>query len=265
MTNGNKTATQAHKKLDPRQVQEMYQRMKANADLLIKQRLANYKAKGDRPATSKKEVVKKPDERRGRPAKQIQNPFNGILGPYTLYGRYPYFAQEIIEGIARLDWHDRAIGQGGSSKPLSVKSLMVVLESLETITSNNVGDLLGIQARHAQRYVKAVELALPYLMKSRPASLVYEMDLPTDELANAEYRKKLLQTHPTIDCQTTMPTREELTILRRALGDDAFDPDYLINAAYYKRAPEDLSMVPISDVVTQRTNNSGAGVAQAVA
>lgn len=113
---------------------------------------------------------------RGRPTKIIANPFEGFIGPTTDYGQYPYFASDIIEGMARLDWHDRPIGKGGSSKPLSVKHLFGILAQLPEITAASVEDFLSIGVRQAQRYVKAIELAMPYLMKSRPSGLASEMD-----------------------------------------------------------------------------------------
>lgn len=113
---------------------------------------------------------------RGRPTKNIANPFEGFIGPTTDYGQYPYFASDIIEGIARLDWHDRPIGKGGSSKPLSVKHLFGILAQLPEVTAASVGNFLGIGIRQAQRYVKAIELAMPYLLKSRPRCLASEMD-----------------------------------------------------------------------------------------
>lgn len=113
---------------------------------------------------------------RGRPAKIIVNPFEGFIGPTTDYGQYPYFASDIIEGIARLDWHDRPIGKGGSSKPLSVKCLFGILAQLPKISAVSVEGFLGIGTRQAQRYVKAIELAMPFLMRSRPRCLASEMD-----------------------------------------------------------------------------------------
>lgn len=113
---------------------------------------------------------------RGRPVKIVVNPFEGFIGPSTDYGQYPYFASDIVEGIAKLDWHDRPIGQGGSSKPLSVKRLFGIFTQLSEVTAKSVGDFLSIRTRHAQRYVKAVELAMPYLMKSRPPCLASQMD-----------------------------------------------------------------------------------------
>lgn len=115
--------------------------------------------------------------RRGRPSKIVVNPFESFIGPSTEYGQYPYFASDIVEGIARLDWHDRPTSQGGSSKPLSVKRLFGILAQLPEVTAKSVGTFLRISTRHAQRYVKAVELAMPYLIQSRPRCLAAEMDL----------------------------------------------------------------------------------------
>lgn len=114
-------------------------------------------------------------KRRGRPAKTIPNPFHGHIGPTTYWGRYPGFTQDILEGIARLDWHDRPIGSGGSSKPLSVRCLVDILADIKSVTAAAVQLHCGIGLRQSQRYVKAIELAMPYLMKSRPDSLAFEM------------------------------------------------------------------------------------------
>ncbi|CAE6931132.1 conserved protein of unknown function [Pseudomonas marincola] len=112
-----------------------------------------------------------PKRGRGRPAKAITNSFYGHIGPATGYGRYPYFAQDILEGIARLDWHDRPIGSGGSSKPLSVRRLSEILSDVEEVSAQSVMDRFGFGLRQAQRYVKAIEVAMPYLLKARPKHL----------------------------------------------------------------------------------------------
>ena len=112
----------------------------------------------------------------GRKPKAIENPFYMHIGCMTHWGRYPVFALDIIEGVARLDWHGRAIGVGGKSTPLSVRRLAVVLESLPVITTDSVMDLLRLETRHASRYVKAVELIIPQMMQCRPESLRNEME-----------------------------------------------------------------------------------------
>jgi hypothetical protein len=144
----------------------MSTRMGANADQWLEKKL--------KPAKPRKPKADKDD---GRPPKVIANPFAGFLMRISDYGRgYPLFAMDIIEGIARLDWHDREIGQGGISKPLSVRRTITVLEWLPEITNEAVEDLLELGERQARRYVKAAELAIPRMMKCRPDSLRYEMD-----------------------------------------------------------------------------------------
>ncbi|NWA38573.1 hypothetical protein HX871_16140 [Pseudomonas reactans] len=113
---------------------------------------------------------------RGRPTKEITNLFCGFIGPTEPdYGQYPFFAMDIIEGIARLDWHDRAIGVGGSSKPLSVKRLVAIIADLEVVSAATVMAHSRLGLRQAQRYVKAIELAMPRLLKSRPDALSHLM------------------------------------------------------------------------------------------
>jgi hypothetical protein len=113
---------------------------------------------------------------RGRKPTVIINPFYGIIGITTYWGRYPAFALDIIEGIARLDWHDRPIGVGGKSVPLSVRNLAVILEQLPIVTNDAVKTLLDLQEKHAGRYVRAIKLIVPHIMKSRPMTLYNEME-----------------------------------------------------------------------------------------
>lgn len=149
--------------------------------------------------------------KRGRPAKIIINPFAGLIGPATGFGRYSYFSSEIIEGIARLDWHDH--GPDEVSKPLSVRNLMLILEAIEVVTTATVSELLGIGARHAQRYVKGVQLALPFLMKSRPRRLIDDMEgnLPVGLATFWD------------DTNPVPPCPMDLAKLHRAIGIDAVE------------------------------------------
>ena len=126
--------------------------------------------------TSAPAVVAPIKRSRGRPSLHIVNPFEGLIGQSTAFGQYPYFASDIIEGIARLDWHDRPIGIGGSSKPLSVKRLFGILSCLPVITAATVQEFLGLGLRQSQRYVKAIELAMPRLVKASPACLIAAMN-----------------------------------------------------------------------------------------
>lgn len=157
--------------LTPAELAALSQRLAANADRLIASRSPkNHSTAKQQPK------LKTPDERRGRPPKRVQNPFAGHVGPTTEYGRYPAFALDIIEGIARLDWHDRKEGSLEASKPLSVRTLMELLASVDEVTTATVMELRGVNLRQAQRYVKAMELAMPRLLASRPSRLIAAME-----------------------------------------------------------------------------------------
>jgi hypothetical protein len=152
--------------LSPAELEALNARISANADQWLADHAPKTKSKAERKAKS----------HRGRKPKMIENPFYGFIGCTTDWGRYPVFAESIIEGVARLDWHDRPDGKGGKSMPLSVRNLAVALECLPAITNEAVGDLLQLRERHARRYVKAIELIVPWMMKSRPPFLLNEME-----------------------------------------------------------------------------------------
>lgn len=71
-------------------------------------------------------------------------------------------ASDIISGIANLD-HQR---KNGRSIPLNKISLYVILQEIEIISTRNVKDLLDVEDRQAQKYVKACQFALPFLERS---------------------------------------------------------------------------------------------------
>ncbi|EPJ9684118.1 response regulator transcription factor [Pseudomonas aeruginosa] len=163
------SATESHpstKLLSPAELEALNVRISANADKWL----------ADNAPKTKSKTERKPKSNRGKKPKIIDNPFYGFIGCTTDWGRYPVFAENIIEGVARLDWHDRPIGVGGKSTPLSVRNLVVILESLPVVTNETVEDLLQLGERHARRYVKAIELIVPWMMKIRPQSLINEMD-----------------------------------------------------------------------------------------
>lgn len=152
--------------LSQAELEALNARISANADKWLAENAPKTKSKTERKAKSN----------RGAKPKVIENPFYGFIGCTTYWGRYPAFAMDIIEGIARLDWHNRPVGVGGKSMPLSVRHLVVILESLPAVTNEAVEDLLQLRERHARRYVKAIELIIPSMMKSRPQSLINEME-----------------------------------------------------------------------------------------
>lgn len=155
-------------KLTPSQLSGLDQRIAANADRWLNDNLPQWKAKPQVDDSTKKATGRKPTV--------VDNPFFGFIGCTTVWGRYPVFALDIIEGVARMDWHDRSVDEGGKSMPLSVCNLATILESLPVVTNKRVMEFLQLGERHARRYVKALELIVPRLMAVRPMSLYREME-----------------------------------------------------------------------------------------
>ncbi|MEX5352382.1 helix-turn-helix domain-containing protein [Pseudomonas juntendi] len=222
--------TPATNLLSQPELEALNARISANADKWL----------ADNAPKTKSRIERKPKSNRGAKPKVIENPFYGFIGCTTYWGRYPAFAMDIIEGIARLDWHDRPTGIGGKSMPLSVRNLVVILESVPAITNEAVEDLLQLGERHARRYVKAIELIVPWMMKSRPQSLINEMDGIEPEPKACEWD----------DCDDAWaPSAEELAKLHHDLR----------TLTVYKTAEEYEAEYPIhpinANVVTLPTHN----------
>lgn len=194
--------------LNATQLTDLNRRFGSRADALIEYHLKSVKAR-----TPKAAVIAEPAKlsKRGRPPKALANPFFGHLGRTSRYSRYPHFAMDIIAGIARLDWHSHGLDE--VSKPLSVRRLIWILEALEEVSAAAVGELLGIAKRHAQRYVKAIELALPWLMKCRSQSLIDDME----GILSVGLPMFWDDTNPVPPCP------EDLAKLHRAMGTDAIE------------------------------------------
>ena len=74
---------------------------------------------------------------------------------------------DILNGIAQ------SVDTG---RPLSVKTLFTILTAMPIINAREVQYMLDIGTRHAQRHVKALKIALPFVQKS----LNRTGDLPHD-------------------------------------------------------------------------------------
>ena len=75
---------------------------------------------------------------------------------------WPLWADDILAGIARLDWYR----EGDRSIPLSALKILKCLAHLETIDSYSISHLLHIGERQAQRYYIACELAQFHMIRS---------------------------------------------------------------------------------------------------
>lgn len=159
------------------ELEELESRISANADKWLV----------DNFPSSRIVSPRQPKSTRGRKPNVIHNPFYSLIGHWTYWGRYPVFALDIIEGVARLDWHDRPIGVGGKSMPLAVRNLAFILENLPVVSNEAVEDLLQLSERHARRYVKAIGIIIPRMMENRPQSLKDEMNGVEPERSACEW------------------------------------------------------------------------------
>ena len=98
----------------------------------------------------------------------LSNTVIDYIGKTTAYGLYPYWALDIIEGVARLDWDSKPTDSTLKSSPLSVKKLCLILSSQEEINTKEISLSFDIQERHARRYMQACKLMMPYLERSIP-------------------------------------------------------------------------------------------------
>lgn len=172
--------------LNQDQLEALDARISSNADrLILAYQLTHREATAPlQPLTAK-----------GRKPNMLQNTIIPYIGKTTEYGLYAPWALDVIEGIARLDWDSKPTDSPLKSSPLSVRSLCIILASLESITAKDIEALLGIGKRHAQRYLKACTLAMPYLERSIPKPRIrciewldmHDLIPDPTELARLEY------------------------------------------------------------------------------
>lgn len=74
------------------------------------------------------------------------------IDPDQMYGP----VDDILTGVANLE-------QPGYSKPLSVRRLLAILQSMPVISSHEIAVMLNVGERQAQRYMVALRVALPFL------------------------------------------------------------------------------------------------------
>ena len=102
---------------------------------------------------------------------------------------WPLWVDDLVSGVARLDWYDRS----ERSRPLSTKSIMQCFACLEEINGSTISHLLNIGKRQSLRYFKACEILHEKLIDSfcddnvrlvkYPAVFIYPReDMPLSDL-----------------------------------------------------------------------------------
>lgn len=73
---------------------------------------------------------------------------------YSDEDNWPLWVDDIVSGVARLDWY----GEREDQVPLSKKKIVQCFALLELINASTISHLLRMGERQAQRYYKACEL-----------------------------------------------------------------------------------------------------------
>jgi hypothetical protein len=147
--------------LNNEELSKLNARFENNANALISARQAG-SIKAERSAT-------------GSDYEKLANPFAGyIVCPmypvdnaskdFTLY---PKWCLDVVEGVARLNWYRPE----GDQRPLSVKKILLILQTCKQVDKYTIGEMFGFDSRQAERYVQAVRIIIPQLEKVVPDGL----------------------------------------------------------------------------------------------
>lgn len=68
---------------------------------------------------------------------------------------WPLWVDDVLAGVARLDWYSQKEDQ----RPLSTKKILKLLSSLDTISTETVSHYLKVGERQARRYFNACRYA----------------------------------------------------------------------------------------------------------
>ncbi|UPW35822.1 hypothetical protein QE320_gp020 [Pseudomonas phage EM] len=125
------------------EIEELKSRIGANADRLIRK--------------VERGLVPPFDTSRGRKPSFFFNAVQPEMYEVMveLDGDYPLWVDDVLQGVARLDWYrpeERSI-------PLSAKKLLTIFASLSNINPHTISHLLRVEARQAGRYYRAAEFA----------------------------------------------------------------------------------------------------------
>lgn len=147
--------------LSPEELRLLDARIRANADRAIKKAtsdLYTYKGgAGPKPASF---------------SNCVQPEMLEVL--YNDEERWPLWVDDIVSGVARLDWY----GEREQQVPLSKKKIVQCFALLDTIDASKISHLLKTGKRMAQRYYKACELLHQKLIDGYCDNAVHSLHYP---------------------------------------------------------------------------------------
>ena len=100
---------------------------------------------------------------------------------------WPLWIDDIVSGIARLDWY----GEREQQIPLSTYSIIQCFIHLDEISTQTVMELLGLKERMARKYASACRLAYPFLKRSLASEQIKNTRYPQTSIVSYEHGIKL--------------------------------------------------------------------------
>lgn len=145
----------------PEELQELDRQMAAGVEALMKKRQS-------------KLVQPRSSDGRGRRPKSLHNELTEFFLEAELEEVWPIWIDDILSGVCRLDWYK----PNERSIPLSARTLFNIFSALEFINVYEISQHIGLAKRMSQRYMKAVELAYPHLLRSSKDDKLLKMKYP---------------------------------------------------------------------------------------
>lgn len=103
------------------------------------------------------------------------------------YDTWPLWIDDIVSGVARLDWY----GDRPHQLPLSTVSIIRCFIFLEEISTETVMQFLEVKKSQAKLYVKACTLCYRFLKRSLENENILNMRYPRWSIASEEHGMKL--------------------------------------------------------------------------
>ena len=93
---------------------------------------------------------------------------------------WPLWIDDIVSGIARLDWY----GDRQQQIPLATTSIVRCFTSLKEISTENVMELLEVKKSMASLYVKACKLCYPHFKRCLENQDILRMKYPRQSITS---------------------------------------------------------------------------------
>lgn len=131
------------------------------------------------------------NKKRGRKANVLVNDIRDEMCSHW-FGRderttWPLWIDDIVSGVARLDWY----GDKEKQIPLSTSKIVQCFLHLDEITTTAIAELLSLGKRQAERYNKACRLSYSFLKRSIEDDSIRLLHYPQISIVSYEHGIRL--------------------------------------------------------------------------